>query len=59
VTPSERRYAALARLAMARQRARLHFWLAAMDVAIKVRAPRRVYLWLVGRASDATDWGSP
>lgn len=38
-------------------RARLRFWLAALDGAHGVRAPRPVYLWLVGRASNATDWG--
>ncbi len=37
---------------------RLCFWLAVLDVAHRLRAPRRVYLWIVGRASDATDWGS-
>lgn len=40
-------------------RARLRFWLWALDVAHTIRAPRPVYLWLVGRASDATDWGPP
>lgn len=36
---------------------RLRFWLAALDLAHRVRAPRWVYLWCVGRASDAIDWG--
>lgn len=38
-------------------RIRLRFWLAMLDVDHAVRAPRVVYLWLVGRASAATDWG--
>lgn len=46
-------------------RARLRFWLAMLDVAHAVRSRtgrigrrvvRPVYLWIVGRASDATDW---
>ena len=47
---------------------RLRFWLAMLDVAAASRkyatypvtrsAQRKVYLWLVGRASNATDWGS-
>lgn len=40
-------------------RARLRFWLAMLDLAHALHAPRPVYLWLVGRASDATDWGPP
>jgi hypothetical protein len=39
------------------RRARLRFWLFALDVAQYLRAPRPIYLWIVGRASDATDWG--
>lgn len=39
-------------------RTRLRFWLLALDVAHAVRASRCVYLWIVGRASDATDWGA-
>ncbi len=35
----------------------LRFWLWALDVAEALHAPRSVYLWLVGRASNATDWG--
>lgn len=49
------------------RRARLHFWLHAMDVANALGcfgAPRdsrrfALYLWCVGKASDATDWGPP
>jgi len=37
--------------------ARLRFWLALLDVAHALRAPRPVYLWILGRASNATDWG--
>lgn len=40
-------------------RARLSFWLCALDLAHAIRAPRSVYLWLVGCASNATDWGQP
>lgn len=40
-------------------RARLRFWLAALDIAQALRVPRPVYLWLVARASNATDWGPP
>lgn len=35
----------------------LRFWLAMLDLAHWCRAPRRIYLWCVSRASDATDWG--
>ncbi len=35
---------------------RLRFWLGAMDLANWL-GWRRLYLWTVGRASDATDWG--
>lgn len=35
---------------------RLRFWLAMLDVAHAFRAPRPVYLWTVGRASDAIEW---
>lgn len=38
---------------------RLRFWLAALDVAEYLRAPLPVCLWLVARASNATDWGPP
>jgi hypothetical protein len=38
-------------------KARLRFWLWALDVAHALRGPRSVYLWLVERASNATDWG--
>ena len=38
-------------------KARLRFWLAMLDLAHALRLPRSVYLWIVGRASDATDWG--
>lgn len=50
-----------ARIAL--RRARPRFWLFALDVAeavnAPVNAPRGVYLWLVGKASDAVDWGVP
>lgn len=36
---------------------RLRFWLAMLDVAKALHLPHPVYLWLVARASDATDWG--
>lgn len=38
---------------------RLRFWLFVMDLANLLPRPRsgRVYLWAVGKASDATDWG--
>lgn len=36
---------------------RLRFWLAAMETARVLGLPHAVYLWLVRRASDATDWG--
>lgn len=36
---------------------RLRFWLAMLDLAhYHLRASRAVYLWAVGRASNATDW---
>lgn len=38
-------------------RTRLCFWLAALDVSDVLHAPLPVYLWLVRRASNATDWG--
>lgn len=38
---------------------RLRFWLAMLDFAHTLRLPHPVYLWLVARASDATNWGSP
>lgn len=34
-------------------------WLLALDQAHAVGAPRWLYLWLLERASDATDWGPP
>jgi len=38
--------------------ARLHFWLLAMDVvAWGGGFGSKLYLWCVGKASDATDWG--
>ena len=40
-------------------RARLRFWLAMLDAAEHVDAPRWVYLWLVGRTAAAIDWGEP
>ncbi len=36
---------------------RLRFWLLAMDAAFWLRLPHAAYLWCVGKASDATDWG--
>lgn len=42
---------------------RLRFWLAALDVAFFVgrryepRWLHRLQLWLISKASDATDWG--
>jgi hypothetical protein len=41
------------------KRARIRFWLAMLDVAHALRAPLPVYLWIVARASNATDWGPP
>jgi len=38
---------------------RLSFWLAAIDVAHALRLPRSWYLWIVAKASDATDWRPP
>lgn len=43
-------------------RARLRFWLHAMNVAnwlddITHGRCRRIYLWAVGKASDSIDWG--
>lgn len=35
---------------------RLRFWLAMLDLAHHVGAPRPVYLWFLVRASNATDW---
>lgn len=40
------------------RRARLRFWLAALDLARILGAPRSVYLWILRRASNATDWGA-
>ena len=37
--------------------ARLRFWLLALDVTFALRLPMRVRLWVIGKASDATDWG--
>ncbi len=34
----------------------LKFWLLMLDLASWANAPHCVYLWIVGRASDATDW---
>lgn len=36
---------------------RLRFWLWALDAVHALRLPRSVYLWCVGKASAATDWG--
>ena len=41
------------------RRARLRFWLAMLDVAHHLRAPAKLYLWIVARASAAEDWGPP
>jgi hypothetical protein len=30
-----------------------------LGLADRLHAPRWLYLWLVGRASGATDWGPP
>jgi len=38
---------------------RLRFWLTVLDIAHTLRLPRSWYLWIVGKASDATDWGPP
>ncbi len=39
-------------------RARRHFWFAIMELADRGgSAMRRLYLYAVGRASNATDWG--
>lgn len=38
---------------------RLRFWLAMLELAVRIRAPRWLYLWFVGRASNAADWGEP
>jgi hypothetical protein len=38
---------------------RLRFWLFALDLCSALRVPTAVYLWCVGKASDATDWGPP
>lgn len=39
---------------------RLRFWLAALDALAAVGLfGSRPYLWVVGKASDATDWGDP
>ena len=38
---------------------RLRFWLRALDVCRAMRLPTAIYLWCVGKASDATDWGPP
>lgn len=35
---------------------RLRFWLFVVDVA-NLLGSQRLYLWAVGKASDATDWG--
>ena len=47
------------------RRARLRFWLAMMNVARALHSRTRspflwsLYLWVVGRASAAEDWGPP
>lgn len=35
---------------------RLRFYLFLLDVLHTFRAPRSVYLWCVGKCSDATEW---
>ncbi len=40
-------------------RIRLRFWLTMLDVAQALHVPHRYYLWIVRRASDATDWSGP
>jgi hypothetical protein len=37
----------------------LRFWLLVLDIVHALRLPHRWYLWVVGRASDATDWSAP
>lgn len=40
------------------RRLRLWCWLHVLDALVVLGAwHRRAYLWAVGRASDATDWG--
>ena len=40
------------------RRLRLRFWLACMDAAAaRGLFGSRLYRWLVGKASDAVDWG--
>lgn len=39
---------------------RLRFWLAALDaICLCGGYGTPLYLWAVGKASDATDWGEP
>lgn len=38
---------------------RLRFWLLVLDLVHALKLPRSWYLWVVGKASDATDWGEP
>lgn len=39
------------------RRLRLWLWLHLLDLALAGGAPEGVNLWLIGKASDATDWG--
>lgn len=36
---------------------RLRFWLGVTELFQTLRVPLSWYLWSVGKASDATDWG--
>jgi len=37
---------------------KLRFWLGAHDIAWSLRLSRSVCMWLLIRASNATDWGT-
>lgn len=37
-------------------RARLRFWLRAVDLCEALHLPHAVWLWCLRRASNATDW---
>lgn len=39
--------------------ARLCFWLGVLDLLAALGVRGRAYLWVLRRASDATDWGAP
>ncbi len=41
---------------MTMRKLRLRFWMLAMDVAYWLRADE-LYMYCVGKAGDATDWG--